>query len=261
MNGLQVRQVGIFQSYSFSQTPSGTVSVLPSSDANAVPIIIQNQSPSQLSSFINSIAATTDTKVYIRQVYMKGVYYNNSNTPIIMYRYSFRFRKNVATADFASINAILTRDNPNINDPLVNPFTSQIAQRLMKFGRVKAQYMACGAMGTFKLNNKYYNPKLVNQETEGDSVNYLAMAGNKCYMFKCTPVPIAHFAGATTPVTILGTSWGSWSVSFNYMSYVSGYVIGQNNPVTTYVPPFIPTQTNKYFIFSDQTGKPQSTTN
>lgn len=252
MNGLTVVQSAGTTSMYFlneaTQTPAQP-------DQN--PIFFRTMDPQVLSELLESTVPTQDSKFFLRQYKTTGVYYNNSNTPIYIKRTSFRVRKNISKSDYQTYTALMTDQAIPVTQPLVEITTGNPAQRFMKFGKVKWQYMPCGSMRKFKLNTKFRSPKAISRDVEGNPL-YLATKWTKGYMFQCIPVPRTHFTGGVLDPTFTGYTWGSFLVPFRYINYVSGYVLGRNDPSTTLNLNTLPGTGSQYPIYTDQLARPQS---
>lgn len=252
MNGLTVVQAAGNTSMYFlndaSQTPARP---------NQNPIFFRTMDPQTLNELLSTTTIQQDAKFFLRQFKVTGVYYNNSNTPIYIKRTSFRVRKNIAKSDYLTYTALLTDQSIPIQEPLVEITTGNPAQRHLKFGKVKWQYMPCGAMRKFKINTKFRSPKAVSQDVEGNPA-YLATKWTKGYIFQCIPAPRTHFTGGVLEPTFTGYTWGSFLVPFRYINYVSGYVLGRNDPDTSLNLTSLPATGSQYPIYTDQVARPQS---
>lgn len=263
MNGLQVYQQSKYYGNQFLQQPAGTQPVNPNAGGGSGPTVITICTPNQFKDWLDFIPVgitALDTKVYIRQLRLRGVMCNNSNTPIYVERLKFVVRKNIPTDEFTSYAGLFTADgNPSTVDPLVDITTANTAQRYLKWLGKKIVYMPCGSMRSFKLNKKWAAPKLVNRQIEGDPTVYFALKGEFGYAFKVTPFIQTQYSGTPATASAVGGVWGSWLLNFKVMEYYSGYQLGNNDPKSSYVAHTIIANSSRLFVPSDQQFTNQST--
>lgn len=182
--------------------------------------------PIRMAGFLTNMPGYTsvDQKFFLRQA--KCDYYIRNNGPSgWMKIHTMYVRKNVSSSDFGTLTDLLQANTSVTVEHLYAPVTtSHVAQRYLKFGKVKLIKMNNGAIYHCKANMKYRNLKLVEVEPEGNSTNYLFVKGNKLLVFKWIPAP-------TMNSTITGVSGTDGiSVSIWTQSYISAYVPGYNNP-------------------------------
>lgn len=256
MNGLQVRQIESQDFSQFKQPPGGTSFVTPDAQPLAAPIYISNYRPNQLAAAMT--APTLDSKIYLRQQKVNGVFTNQSNTPVYITMLRGVVRKNIPQTEFSSWNAIFANQAISPNTPIMAVTTSQIAQRYIKFISTKVKYMPSGAMRKFKLNKKFYTPKLINTEIEVDTLNYFAIKGSQVLMLKVTPVPRLHYSGTPPGNTPTGQSWGSWDINARWVTYTSFYVNGLNDPTSTAGINVVPSEAGIFNIYTDTVSQGQA---
>lgn len=258
MGGLQVDQNARALTNSFQQSPSGTAPIDTTSASG--PTFISCGSPVQYSQFIQKITAIVDNKVYMRQMRVRGVMFNQSNTPIYVHRFKFVVKKNIPLSEYTNFGQLFGANIPGtpINQPLVDYTTSNTAQRYLKFLGTKYIHMNCGALRRFTINRKWRTPKVVTNEIEGDLLNYFALKGQVVYAFKVIPSLLINTTG-TFPNQTLGTPFfGSWCLLFRVVDYTSGYQIGLNDPNSTYSPVTLNPATQRSYTPMDQQWASQS---
>lgn len=256
MNGLQVVQTEYITQTAFYQSAPGVAPVTPAQG----PMITVCMDPGNLRAAMNQIGSdlvNEDAKFFLRQYKSYGIIQNISNTPIYLKRTSFRVRKSIAFADYANYNEILLDGAVLPYNPLAEITTGNPAQRLLKFGKVKWMYMPCGAMRRYKLNTKFYSPKAISKDVEGNTL-YLANRHTKGYFWKVIPCVNQHFTGTLPNITLAGQAFGSFLVALRGIDYISGYVQGNNDPRTFFNPVALPSATTRLSIFTDQEARIQS---
>jgi hypothetical protein len=257
LNGLKVNQYEDSQSSYFLQPPEPSPLVYPDVSPTAVPMVATLGSPFFNFRTIGVFAGSTssDAKVYIRQRKISGILTNHTNSPVYVQRISFWVRKNINASEYPSIYSILTTDTPSGRNPGMALTTSANAQRLLKFGKTKVYYMPCGSMRRFKLNQKYYAPRLYNQDIENDYEKYSFLRGNKGYIFRVQPMPMTNYSGPTSNPLVVGTYWNNWNVSIRMTYYASCYLNGDNNPTSLFTP-WTPVGSVRASIMTDQIPQP-----
>lgn len=188
----------------------------------------------------NVTSPSRDFKFFWRQMKTTGYVTSTGNMDIFLLRTSFRFRKDVATADYPTYQAILDDQAPSSSTPYIPYTMSNTAQRLLKFGKTKVMHFRPGQTKRYKLSMKYFSPKQMSVDKEANTL-YLGTRITKGYIFQVLPPPAPmQSVNGAAPVSV---AVGSYNVLFNETSYGSYYVNGVNDPSAKYYQSATPTQT------------------
>jgi hypothetical protein len=267
MNGLQVVQTEFVAQTAFLQSAPGTAPNTPTGGiiittcmepANLLSAMTQINSGINLPSGPNvGVLLEDDQKFYLRQYKSTGFLQNISNTPLYLKRITFYVRKNIAISDYPNYASLLQDGSILINNPLAEITTGNNAQRLLKFGKTKWIHMPCGAIRRYKINTKYYSPKVISKNVEANT-QYLATKYTKGYFWKVIPCVNQHYTGTLPNINLAGSAWASWLVACRGVDYVSGYVQGYNDPRSYFNPVALPSSATRFSIFTDQEARIQA---
>lgn len=225
MNGLQVNVVGSAQAVAQPQP------------TNAAPTPITASSfywtcydPISIHAAIIATGATyVDQKYYLRQCKTYGMIYNHSNEDVWIHTIKMYFRTRIDSADYANVNAILnqaTSINAGVtwDAPLT---TSNVAQKLLKFGKSKYRKVLAGKTIRFRIGRKWKSPKMIDNAREADPA-YISNKGTMVYYCKVVPTIAGYSAAANGVPSQVGPQ--AFNVLSTAYSYVSLYQVGLNNP-------------------------------
>lgn len=143
------------------------------------------------------VAPGSDNKVYFRRYHTLIGIYNNSNTPCWVKVTRLYPKKNIPLNQFSNVIDILNEDATFTPNTWIDPFTSNTAQRYLKFGKSKWLYFGQTtgsqppAYRLLSMKRKFKNQKLITGEIEGNSDVYFAIKGMTQFLyFQAFPLPV-----------------------------------------------------------------------
>lgn len=206
--------------------------------------IFTAMAPADINAAVAANAATSDSKVYIRQCKTDLWMQNEQQSEVWVRATYFRVRKNIPINEWATIGALLQEQAIGLDNWATPVTLGPTAALYLKYGRTKLFTLRGGQLKHMKINCKYKNSVLVTQNDISDT--YFTATKWTCGLIvKLIPAPRVFVNTGTSSYT--GIAPAPWGISMMETSTVSLYALGNDNPSVTYNAIPVPTGTAGYF--------------
>ena len=177
----------------------------------------------------SSGTAPQDLKVYWRQTKTTISLNNTCNQDYFVEVMECQARKALSLTDVPVGTSILKANITAFADPYLFPmWTSNTFQRDFKIIKRKMIKLQAGGLSLYTANSKFSTPRAMSQDLELNTGYYSYSKYTRAIFIK-VHAPLQRVQG--------GSGWvdASYALSIVYNTYMSFYILGNNDPNTVYV--------------------------